>query len=198
MARVAPVRPRIRSVASLHWIGDVWLEPAPRFADENPMSLHREKLKDVIVYVASHAGVSDLGLTKLYKLVYFADAAHLREHGSTITGSDYIKYEHGPVPSRGEKSVKQLRKEERIHTAKVPFAGYEMISIAAIGAPSWSALDDDEVATLDAVCSELGRETAKELSKRSHAEPAWASAQLLEKLSPELMMYGVAEDPDGL
>lgn len=162
------------------------------------MSVNREKLKDVIVFISSHASVRDLGLTKLYKLIYFADAAHLRDHGGSITGSDYIKYEHGPVPSRGEKSIRQLRKEGRLHTEKVPYAGVEMISISALGAPTWSALDDEEVATLEAICTQLGRETAIALSKRSHAEPAWVAAPMLEKLSDELMMYGAAEDPDGL
>jgi uncharacterized phage-associated protein len=167
-------------------------------ADVFRMGIDREKLKDTIVFISSHAGVRDLGLTKLYKLVYFADVAHLRDHGRSITGSDYIKYEHGPVPSRGEKLIKQLRKEQRLHTEKVPYAGVEMISISALGAPTWSALDDEEVATLDAVCSELGRETAVALSKRSHAEPAWVAASMLEKLSDELMPYGASEDPDGL
>lgn len=170
----------------------------PESLEENPMSLHREKLKDAIVYIGSHPGVRDLGLTKLYKLLYFADAAHLRDHGATITGSEYIKYEHGPVPSRGEKCIRQLRKEARVQAQKVPYAGLEMIAISVLGAPSWSALDDDDVATLDAICSELGRETATELSKRSHAEPAWAAAHILQKLSHELMMYGAVEDPDGL
>jgi len=162
------------------------------------MSLHREKLKDAIVYVSSHSGVRDLGLTKLFKLLYFADSAHLREYGESITGSDYIKYEHGPVPSRGEKCVRQLRKDERLRVEKVPYAGVEMMSISAVGAPSWSALADEEVATLDVICSQLGRETAAMLSKKSHTEPAWVAAQMLQKLSDELMLYGAVEDPDGL
>jgi uncharacterized phage-associated protein len=155
-------------------------------------------LKDAIVYISSHADVRDLGLTKLYKLLYFADAAHLRDHGETITGSEYIKYEHGPVPSRGEKCIRQLRKDERLHTEKVPFVGFEMIAVSPHGAPSWSALSDDEVATLDAICEQLGRESAATLSKKSHAEPAWIAAPMLEKLSDEMMMYGATEDPDGL
>lgn len=189
----------VYQIASWHRIGDVWLQPRPSEAEEIAhMSLHREKLKDAIVYVGSHPGVRDLGLTKLYKLLYFADVAHLRDHDVSITGSEYIKYEHGPVPSRGEKCIRQLRKDGRLHAEKVSFAGYEMMAIAPLGPPSWSALDAAEVATLDAVCWQLGKETAAELSKRSHLEPAWAAAPMLEKLSHELMLYGSAEDPDGL
>ena len=44
-------------------------------------------------------------------MLYYADAACLREIGHSMSGSEYIKYEHGPVPSRGEKSIKTLRAE---------------------------------------------------------------------------------------
>ncbi len=162
------------------------------------MCLDKEKLNDAIVYVSSHSGVRDLGLTKLFKLLYFADSANLREYGESITGSEYIKYEHGPVPSRGENCVRQLRKGARLSVEKVSHAGVEMMSISAVGAPGWSALADEDVATLDAICTQLGRDTAAALSKKSHTEPAWVAAQMLQELSDELMMYGAVEDPDGL
>ena len=70
------------------------------------MSGDLEKLKAAMLCIASRPDVTGLGLTKLCKLVYFADARHLREAGASITGSEFIKYQHGPVPSRGEKAVK--------------------------------------------------------------------------------------------
>lgn len=162
------------------------------------MSLHRDKLKDAIVFVAAHPKVRDLGLTKLYKLLYFADAAHLRERGESITGSEYIKYQHGPVPSRGEKLLRNLRREARVEVEKVPYGGVEMMSVRVTASPVWPSLTAGEIETLDAICSDLGADKAATLSHKSHAEPAWVAAAMLEKLSEELMMYGAAEDPDGL
>lgn len=162
------------------------------------MSLHREKLKDAILFISAHPRVRDLGLTKLYKLLYFADVAHLREHGQSITGSEYIKYEHGPVPSRGEKCIRQLRRENRLRTDKIPYGGVEMISVRVVGEAGVAALTEEEIATLNAVCDLLGGETAVALSTRSHVEPAWVATPMLQKLSAELMMYGATEDPDGL
>ncbi|MEQ8768664.1 MAG: Panacea domain-containing protein [Planctomycetota bacterium] len=162
------------------------------------MSFHREKLKGAILFIASHSSVRELGLTKLYKLLYFADVAHLREHGETITGSEYIKYEHGPVPSRGEKCLRQLKRDRALETEKIQFGGYEMIEIRPLRSAEESHLNPDEIETLQSICRALGGETAKALSDLSHREPAWLVAERLEKLSPELMLYGAEEDPDGL
>lgn len=162
------------------------------------MSFNREKLKEAILYISRHPSVRDLGLTKLYKLVFFSDAYHLRAHGQSITGSDYIKYEHGPVPSRAEKCIKALRRDSLIETETVPFAGYQMIAVRPIGDLPLSQLSEDEIATLDCVCRKLGSETAKALSERSHLEPAWIATKMLDKIEPQLIMYGVTEDPDGL
>ena len=38
----------------------------------------------------------------------------MRSHGCSITGSEYIKYPFGPVPSRVEKILKQLAKTEKV------------------------------------------------------------------------------------
>lgn len=162
------------------------------------MSVDLEKLKAAMLCIASHPSVSALGLTKLYKLVYFADARHLRETGVSITGSEFIKYQHGPVPSRGEKAVKQLRKDGAIDADREDYAGYETTAISVRGKPDLRALAPAEKATLAAVCRELGAMTATQLSALSHDEPAWISAPMRQKLAPDLIMYGAAEDPEGL
>lgn len=163
------------------------------------MPIHGAKLKAVILYISRHPAVRDLGLTKLYKLIFFADAFHLREYGESITGSEYIKYQHGPVPSRAERCIKALRREELLETEKIPFGGYEMTSVRPLGTPpTFDEFSSEELATLDAVCKQFGRLTATSLSERSHREPAWMATKLLEKIAPELIMYGTAEDPDGL
>jgi len=157
-----------------------------------------DKLKAAILFVASHPAVTALGLTKLDKLVYFADVAQLREAGTSMTGSEYIKYQHGPVPSRGERCVKQLRKAGALDAEKAEHAGYEMLAISVPAKPDLRALSAAERRMLDRVCRTFGGETAVELSRLSHLEPAWATAAMLRKLPHELMMYGSEEDPDGL
>jgi uncharacterized phage-associated protein len=160
--------------------------------------LHAEKLRNLILAIAVHPSVKSLGLTKLWKLIYFVDVAALREHGSTITGSEFVKYQHGPVPSRGEKILKSMKREALIATEQRVNAGYAQTSVVALAQPDTSVFSSEERAIIERVCAELGRKTAKALSDLSHDEPAWALANNLDKLDPELMHYGGAEDPEGL
>jgi uncharacterized phage-associated protein len=163
------------------------------------MTVHPEKLREAILFFANHPAVRGLGLTKLYKLLYYADVRRLRETGDvSVTGSEYIRYEHGPVPSRGDRELKKLRKQGAASTATEDNHGYQMTAVHARRAADTSVFSPAELACLDAVASELGGSTARELSERSHVEPAWAYARSLDKLDVTLMLYGAAEDPDGL
>lgn len=56
----------------------------------------------------------------------------------------------------------------------------------------------EDMELIEAVCREHGSKTAKVLSDLSNREPAWHDAEMREKLSPELMAYGIEEDADGL
>ena len=56
------------------------------------------KLKELILYVAGRlAGDRFGGATKLNKVLYFSDFAHVRMHGRPITGAEYQKLENGPA-----------------------------------------------------------------------------------------------------
>ncbi len=160
--------------------------------------LQPQKLEELMVYVSRHPKVSDLGLTKLWKLLFYIDREALRSIGRTVTGSEYIKYEHGPVPSRGERHLKKLCREQAVVCRQRDHAGYRLNEVSGLRAPHTGAFSDDELEIADAVCKEFGRKSAKQLSEISHEDPAWHYAEPLRKLSPSLMAYGSQEDPDGL
>ena len=160
--------------------------------------LQARKLEELLVYVARHPKVADLGLTKLWKLLYFIDCEALRTLGHTITGAEYIKYEHGPVPSRGERHLKKLCREEAVSCRQRDHVGYRLNEVKSRRAPHAVALLEAEWVLADAVCNSLGRKSARHLSHLSHSDPAWHYAEPLQKLSPTLMGYGSQEDPDDL
>ncbi len=163
------------------------------------MTLSTEKLRNLILFIGAHTKVSQLGLTKLYKLIYFSDVLALRDLDHSITGSDYIKYEHGPVPSRGEKSIKQLRKDGCIESKLIDLDNStQMNRIKSCAMANTKVFTEGELAIVDRVCSDFGKLTASALSELSHKEPAWVAAKMLDKLSPSLMLYGSQEDPEGL
>ncbi len=178
------------------WHTDNFVDQQGRWSHSLPMQ--SRKLEELIVHLGSHPKVENLGLTKLWKLIYFVDTRALREMGETITDSEFIKYEHGPVPSRGEKHLKSLVKRGEVQTKPRTVGQMKLNEVISVRHPDLSVFSTDELAIVESVCQELGKKSATILSDLSHAEPAWHYATLLDKLSPELMAYGYAEDPDGL
>ena len=160
--------------------------------------LHPEKLRNLMLLIAEHPAVKSLGMTKLWKLIYFVDAASLRETGASITGSEYVKYPFGPVPSRDEKTLKAMRKQRLVKTEQGLAGTFKQTFVEAMAKADKRVFSKEELALIDAVCRGLGGKTATQLSSLSHQEPAWALAQDLQKLDPELMFYGSEEDPEGL
>lgn len=160
--------------------------------------LNTEKLKELMLFIANHPNVTELGMTKLYKLIYFADVECLRATGQTATGSEYVKYEHGPVPSRGEKNLKELKKDGAASTLKEPYGTYFIERVIAERAAKQRLFSAEELQLFDRVCQCYGNKTANYLSELSHLEPAWHYAPMMGKLAPELMAYGSAEVAEGL
>lgn len=161
------------------------------------MPSHTHKLDDLILYLGNSPHVKNLGITKLWKLIYFIDVAFLRETGASLTGSEYIKYDHGPVPSRGGKRLKHLDKEGRVRVKAEDHGSYRQNHVFTVDEEA-PAFRTEELPLIDAVCLRYGRKTASYLSELSHDEPAWIHAEKLQKLSPTLMCYGSKEDAEGL
>ena len=160
--------------------------------------MHGRKFEELIAYLGSKPGVTNLGLTKLWKLIYFVDSKALRELGETITGSEFIKYEHGPVPSRGDKHLRQMTRRSELSTSPRSIGGVTLNEVRTTRVPDPGVFSKEELAVINVVCMQYGRKSAKELSDLSHREPAWHYAEMREKLSPELMLYGSSEDAEGL
>lgn len=160
--------------------------------------VHGRKLSEIIVYLGQHPRVNNLGTTKLWKLIFFIDAKAVRDLGEPLTGSDFIKYEHGPVPSRGEKHLRQLMRDGDVSTSPRDIGGKTLNEVKSARAADLSVFSDAERTLIDDVCVELGRKSAVALSELSHQEPSWHYAEMMGKLAPELIAYGAKEDPDGL
>lgn len=142
--------------------------------------------------------MENLGLTKLWKLMYFVDARTVRDLGESITGSEFIKCEHGPVPSRGEKHLRQMIRRGDVTATPRDVGGKTLNEVKSARKPDCGIFSKAELSLIEAVCTELGGKSATALSDMSHREPAWHYAGIMSNLSPELMAYGCEEDPDGL
>lgn len=160
--------------------------------------VNKQKLQELLIFIASSPDVRDLGLTKLWKLIYFADVTHLRNYDHSITDSEFIRYEHGPVPSRGERVLKAAIKANEVLTRQQPYGPYQITYVQAMRQADIGVFTTEELKTIESVCQKYGDKTAAYLSELSHLDPAWKYASEHDKLDPELMLYGFEEDPEGL
>lgn len=62
---------------------------------------------NALLYVANRVEKRDIH--KIFKILYFADMAHLFKYGRAITGDRYIAMKYGPVPSSIYDMVKIVR-----------------------------------------------------------------------------------------
>src|SRR5437870_5236932 len=67
-----------------------------------------DKLRELIIYIADKCEYDQsFGSVKLNKILFFADFISFAKYGVPITGVQYKKYRHGPVPT----ILKRLRDE---------------------------------------------------------------------------------------
>ena len=64
-----------------------------------------EKAVELLLYVTSKIS----NMHKVFKIIYFADKAHLNKYGRLLCGDRYIAMDYGPVPSNIYDIVKEVR-----------------------------------------------------------------------------------------
>ena len=73
-------------------------EPAP--LQPTAEEARDAKFRELILYIVSrHEADRDFGTARLYKTLFYADFGAYVLIGRPITGRDYIKMPHGPVPA---------------------------------------------------------------------------------------------------
>jgi uncharacterized phage-associated protein len=134
--------------------------------------MKNDRLANTVLYLL--AGCPDAGLTKLLKLLYFADYTHYREHLTTITGATYVALERGPVLDGYEEELDSLERRGFLAIRDVPVFGHEKPKkeYMRLGAPDPDAFNESEIATLDEVLLKYGRQSGVALSKLTHEESA--------------------------
>ena len=68
------------------------------------------KFKQVLLYILSKtAGKPNVGMTVLYKLLYFIDFDYYEKHDEQLMGLRYIKNTHGPTPKMFAAVVRNMQ-----------------------------------------------------------------------------------------
>lgn len=132
-------------------------------------SLSLDKTAAVISLILTRLGA--IFVTKMNKLLFYADFIHYKNHGYGITGLTYRALPHGPVPENWGTLYDQLPNvamEEYIYPSG--HSGIQLKNIIDNDSPD---LDECEIQTIDKVCNLFKDVNAGQISTISHKEKAW-------------------------
>jgi uncharacterized phage-associated protein len=124
------------------------------------------------------------GITQYYigKVFFFADRAHLRDWGRTISGDRYVAMEHGPVPSTIYDLLKSTSGEpdeiaDRLwEVVKSERDGNKIRVFSLEKEPKCPALSSSDKDYLLKSLNKYGRKSFSEIKDISHKDPAYEAA----------------------
>jgi hypothetical protein len=123
------------------------------------------KFTELMLYVADRLQPDRAGgATRLNKVMFFADFAHVRRTGRPITGATYQKLEHGPAVRRLRPVRDQLVAKGDAEHRDEDFLGYQQRRLIPLRPADLTAFTDGELATIDKVLSDLHGLDARQVS----------------------------------
>lgn len=133
-------------------------------------ALSIDKVKQVVLYFAD---LSKPFITKMNKLLFYADFLHYKRFGYSITGLNYIAIDKGPVPKRYSTLYDQaeiIRKEEIIFPNGS--AGEQLVP-KKNSEFDVSLFSESEISVLEEVGTKLKDMKTNDIVTLSHQEAAW-------------------------
>jgi hypothetical protein len=160
------------------------------------MSQDHDKLKRLIHYIIWRAGDQPgFGATKLYKVLWFAEARAYVLRGKPITGAIYVRDKYGPVPRLGKQVREQLRAEGKTKETQEPTKRGSRTRFKAVTRPEVSDISADDIKEINWWIDHIVREhTAETISDLSH-DYAWEIAKQGEEIPLYAILANRIRDP---
>ncbi|MBD5311966.1 MAG: DUF4065 domain-containing protein [Bacteroides sp.] len=131
-------------------------------------SLSTDKVANVVRLIISTIGSTFV--TKMNKLLFYADFIHYKNHGYGITGITYKALPFGPVPEHWGtlySSLPGIDMEEFVYPS-----GHSGIKLEATENTD-NILNESELSTIENACALFSNMSAGEISQTSHLEKGW-------------------------
>src|SRR3989338_3537392 len=153
-----------------------------------------KKFKEVLLYILEKVGSkSNVGMTVLYKLLYFIDFDYYEKFEEQLIGATYIKNHFGPTPVEFKKIVELMESKGEIETVKSKYFQHEQTKYLPRREPDISVLSAQEIKHIDEVLSRLSDKSALELSEYSHKDVPWIGTLDGKFISYESVFYRTPE-----
>ena len=152
--------------------------------------INEKKYRNAILFFAKKIQNGTLGKVKLMKLLYFLDFDYFEKTGKSITGDEYLRFEHGPVPHTAKSLLDRMNgKEIRITKHKMPAGLNDQERIEALQEPDVSVFTPEEVLMLEEVASKWERFSGSEMKNASHGEAPWIATKPNDVIDYNLAYY---------
>ena len=153
-----------------------------------------KKFKEVVLYILEKVGSkSNVGMTVLYKLLYFIDFDYYEKFEEQLVGATYIKNHFGPTPVEFKKIVESMESKGELETVKSKYFQHEQTKYLPRRESDISVLSAREIKHIDEVLARLSDKNAKELSDYSHKDIPWLGTKDGEVIKYEAVFYRTPE-----
>lgn len=149
-----------------------------------------KKFKQVLLYVLEKtAGKPNVGMTTLYKLLYFVDFDYYEKYEEQLMGLTYIKNTYGPTPREFVRVVEEMKQLNELEEVKSTYFTYEQRKFLPHAKADLSLLNGRELEMIESVLARYADKSAKELSDLSHEDTPWSVAEMGENIEYEHVFY---------
>lgn len=153
---------------------------------------NQKKFKTVLAYILRKVGGKpNIGMTAIYKLLYFIDFDYYEKFEEQLTGAVYIKNHYGPTPVMFGKIIEEMKSKNEIEEVRSKF--YDKEQKKYFLNPEYkidlSELSAQEIKHIDWELDRLSDKTARELSELSHEDMPWRAAKIGESVQYNGVFY---------
>ena len=149
-----------------------------------------KKFKEVLLYILEKVGSKpNVGMTVLYKLLYFIDFDYYEKYEEQLIGARYMKNTHGPTPTTFTKIVENMKAKKEIEEIDSKYFQYDQKKFLPLRPADLSVLSGQEKELIDGVLARLSDKSGSELSKYSHNDVPWVVAKDGQIISYESVFY---------
>ncbi len=149
-----------------------------------------DKFKQVLLYILQKVGAKpNIGLTVLYKLLYFIDFDFYEKYEEQLMGLTYIKNTHGPTPREFVSVVKEMKKLGELVEVQSKYFAHEQKKFLPNREPDLSLLNGRELEMIDDVLDRYADKSARQLSEMTHRDMPWKATDDKKNIDYELAFY---------
>lgn len=145
--------------------------------------ISKEKYRNAVLYFVKNCNNKYLGATKMNKLVYYLDFLNYRDRDASVTGEVYYNRQYGPVPSKIDEVVDELRQEGLLEIKEDPYKKDRMRkSYEAKQSPDMSVFSEEEKSLLGVICREFKDYSTPKIVAQTHLEAPWFYSKPQQKI----------------